>query len=49
VIPDPNRQRESEDGERVRVRDRRRIDPETGAVRTPDTQSETAESGAAPA
>jgi molecular chaperone GrpE len=27
---------ESDDGERVVVRDRRRIDPETGAVRTPD-------------
>ena len=27
---------DSEDGERVVVRDRRRIDPETGAVRTPD-------------
>ena len=36
MIDDPNRQRESEDGERVVVRDRRRIDPETGAVRTPD-------------
>jgi molecular chaperone GrpE len=41
VTSDPNRQRESpdlegSDGERVVVRDRRRIDPETGAVRTPD-------------
>ena len=44
--PDPNRQRESEDGERVVVRDRRRIDPETGAVRTPDGEQP---SGAAPA
>jgi molecular chaperone GrpE len=35
VTEDPNRQSESEDGERVVVRDRRRIDPETGAVRTP--------------
>jgi molecular chaperone GrpE len=46
VIDDPNRQRESEDGERVVVRDRRRIDPETGAVRTPDGEQS---SGAAPA
>jgi molecular chaperone GrpE len=46
VNPDPNRQRESEDGERVVVRDRRRIDPETGAVRTPDGEQP---SGAAPA
>jgi molecular chaperone GrpE len=46
VIDDPNRQRESEDGERVVVRDRRRIDPETGAVRTPDGEQP---SGAAPA
>jgi len=36
VIQDPNRHPDSEDGERVVVRDRRRIDPETGAVRTPD-------------
>ena len=36
---DPNRHSESEDGERVVVRDRRRIDPETGAVRTPDGES----------
>jgi molecular chaperone GrpE len=36
VIPDPSRHPDSEDGERVVVRDRRRIDPETGAVRTPD-------------
>jgi molecular chaperone GrpE len=35
VSQDPNRQSDSEDGERVVVRDRRRIDPETGAVRTP--------------
>ena len=31
---------DSEDGERVVVRDRRRIDPETGAVRTPDGESD---------
>jgi molecular chaperone GrpE len=53
VTQDPNRHSD-ENGERVVVRDRRRIDPETGAVRTPDAQSETAhpvsgESGAAPA
>jgi molecular chaperone GrpE len=36
VTSDPKRHPESEDGERVVVRDRRRIDPETGAVRTPD-------------
>ena len=36
MIQDPNRHPDSEDGERVVVRDRRRIDPETGAVRTPD-------------
>ena len=34
--PDPNRHPQNEDGERVVVRDRRRIDPETGAVRAPD-------------
>jgi molecular chaperone GrpE len=39
VIPDPSRHPDSEDGERVVVRDRRRIDPETGAVRTPDGES----------
>ena len=42
MIQDPNRHPESSDldgrdGERVVVRDRRRIDPETGAVRTPDS------------
>jgi molecular chaperone GrpE len=36
VSSDPKRQPEGEDGERVVVRDRRRIDPVTGAVRTPD-------------
>ena len=44
---DPNRP-ESEDGERVVVRDRRRVDPVTGAVRTPDGEDAT-QSGAAPA
>ena len=39
MIPDPSRHPDSEDGERVVVRDRRRIDPETGAVRTPDGES----------
>ena len=43
--PDPNRHPQYEDGERVVVRDRRRIDPETGAVRTPD---DGVSSGAAP-
>ncbi len=33
--PDPNRHPENGDGERVVVRDRRRVDPDTGAVRTP--------------
>ena len=42
---DPNRHPENGDGERVVVRDRRRVDPDTGTVRTPD--GETA-SGAAP-
>ncbi len=32
---DPNRHPEYGDGERVVVRDRRRVDPDTGAVRTP--------------
>jgi molecular chaperone GrpE len=45
VTEDPTRHPE-EDGERVVVRDRRRIDPETGQVRTPDGESS---SGAAPA
>ena len=43
---DPNRHPGNGDGERVVVRDRRRIDPETGAVRTPDGEQP---SGAAPA
>ena len=34
--PDPNRHPEYGDGERVVVRDRRRVDPDTGAVRVPD-------------
>ena len=45
---DPQRHSESEDGERVVVRDRRRIDPETGAVRTPDGEAAAPPSGAAP-
>jgi molecular chaperone GrpE len=49
VTEDPKPQRESEDGERVVVRDRRRIDPETGAVRTPDGEDDSSRSGAAPA
>jgi molecular chaperone GrpE len=49
VNPDPKRHPESEDGERVVVRDRRRVDPETGAVRTPDGGEVDAASGAAPA
>ena len=36
---DPNRHPENGDGERVVVRDRRRVDPDTGAVRTPDGES----------
>ena len=35
-MQDPNRHPEYGDGERVVVRDRRRVDPDTGAVRTPD-------------
>ena len=46
--PTPSGQPESEDGERVVVRDRRRIDPETGAVRTPDGAAEAAPSGVTP-
>jgi len=50
VNSDPKRHPESEDGERVVVRDRRRVDPETGAVRTPDRgEVDAASSGAAPA
>ena len=47
MTEDPNRS-EREDGERVVVRDRRRIDPDTGAVRTPDG-ADAAPAGAAPA
>jgi molecular chaperone GrpE len=36
VSQDPNRHPENGDGERVVVRDRRRVDPDTGEVRTPD-------------
>ena len=46
--PDPNRHPRNEDGERVVVRDRRRVDPETGAVRTPDGEGDAQPSGAAP-
>jgi molecular chaperone GrpE len=49
VTQDPSRHPESEDGERVVVRDRRRIDPETGAVRTPDGEADVSPPGAAPA
>ena len=35
MIQDPNRHPENGDGERVVVRDRRRVDPDTGEVRTP--------------
>ena len=45
---DPRQRAENGDGERVVVRDRRRIDPETGQVRTPDG-ADTAPAGAAPA
>jgi molecular chaperone GrpE len=48
VTSDPNRS-ENEDGERVVVRDRRRIDPETGAVRTPAGEAVASPAGAAPA
>jgi molecular chaperone GrpE len=46
VTESPNRHPEGEDGERVVVRDRRRVDPVTGAVRTPEGEEP---SGAAPA
>jgi molecular chaperone GrpE len=46
--PDRNERAENGDGERVVVRDRRRIDPETGQVRTPDG-ADSAPAGAAPA
>ena len=49
MTQDPKRPFENEDGERVVVRDRRRIDPETGAVRTPDGAADATSSGAAPA
>ena len=45
MTQDPDRHSTSEDGERVVVRDRRRIDPETGTVRAPEGDT----SGAAPA
>jgi molecular chaperone GrpE len=46
--PDRNERAENGDGERVVVRDRRRIDPETGQVRTPDG-ADSVPAGAAPA
>jgi len=46
--PDRNERAENGDGERVVVRDRRRIDPETGQVRTPDG-ADSAPAGAEPA
>jgi molecular chaperone GrpE len=45
VTESPNRHPEGEDGERVVVRDRRRVDPVTGAVRTPEGEEP---AGAAP-
>ena len=48
MTPDPKRP-DSEDGERVVVRDRRRVDPETGEVRTPDPEVSASEPGGAPA
>ena len=44
--PDPNRHPENGDGERVVVRDRRRVDPDTGAVRTPDSDRSDADASA---
>jgi molecular chaperone GrpE len=49
VIADPDRHPNGEDGERVVVRDRRKVDPETGAVRTPEGEADVTPSGAAPA
>jgi len=46
VNPDPNRHPENGDGERVVVRDRRRVDPDTGAVRTPDSDRSDADASA---
>jgi molecular chaperone GrpE len=46
VTQDPKRHPEGEDGERVVVRDRRRVDPVTGAVRVPEGEEP---SGTAPA
>jgi molecular chaperone GrpE len=45
VSQDPNRHPENGDGERVVVRDRRRVDPDTGAVRTPDGSDRSAQGG----
>jgi molecular chaperone GrpE len=38
MTQDPNRHHRDEDGERVVVRNRRRIDPTTGEVRAPDSE-----------
>lgn len=46
MIQDPSRHPENEDGERVTVHDRRRIDPETGAVRTPGSDRSDADASA---
>lgn len=47
MIEDPNRHHRDEDGERVVVRNRRRIDPTTGEVRTPGAEADS-EPGARP-
>ena len=49
MTDDPNRSENEQDGERVTVRDRRRVDPVTGQVRTPDAEPQAPRSGAAPA
>lgn len=45
MTDDPNRS-ESQDGERVVIRDRRRVDPATGQVRTPDSDRPDADASA---
>jgi molecular chaperone GrpE len=47
VTQDPDRHHRDEDGERVVVRNRRRIDPTTGEVRVPDSEV-SSEPGARP-
>ena len=47
MTEDPDRHHRDEDGERVVVRNRRRIDPTTGEVRAPDSEV-TSEPGARP-